>query len=185
MDSMNTLDIVAAVLVAAALFLGYHRGFVAQLVSIAGLFIAYLAAYWLYDDVSPVVARFLPLDRLQNYGQFAFLVEGMKWNVYFYNAVAFAVIFFVVKIGMSVVGRLLHLIVSMPGLKTFNKWSGAALALLEAIILFIIAVHVMIVIPSEQLQRTLEGSVSAGYTIQYTPELTNKLMELWNKERPN
>ena len=184
MDSLNTLDIIAAVMVAAALFLGYHRGFVAQLVSIAGLFLALLTAYWFYDDVSPLVATLLPLDRFQSYGKYAFLAENLNWNIYFYNAVAFAVVFFIVKIGLSIVGRLLHLIASIPGLKTLNKWSGALLALIEAIVLFAIAVHVMIVIPSDRLQQTLESSVSAGYTVKHTPELTAKLMELWNKESP-
>lgn len=183
MNAFNTIDIVAAVLVAGALFLGYHRGLVAQLVSVVGLIVAFLAASWLYDDFSPMIAGLLPLNRLQSYDKFAFLAEGLNWSVYFYNAAAFAVIFFVVKLTMSVVGRLLHLIASVPGLNMLNKWSGAGLALLEALVLFAVAVHVMIVIPSDKLQQTLERSVAADLTIRYTPELTGKLMELWDKQR--
>ncbi|PYI53133.1 CvpA family protein [Paenibacillus flagellatus] len=184
MDHWNTIDIVAAVLGIGSLALGYNRGFIAQLVSIAGLFVAYLVAYVLYDDVSPIVARFLPLDKFEAYGKYAFLVEGLNWNVYFYNALSFALLFFLVKVGMSVVGRMLHLIASIPGLKKLNQWSGAALALLEAVVLFTVAVHVMSVIPSDPLQNTLRESVAAGYVIDHMPELAAKLQSLWNQDSP-
>lgn len=182
MNPLNTIDIVAAVAAVAALALGYHRGFIAQLVSIAGLFVAYLAAYWLYDDVAPVIANLFPMNQLQSYGKYAYLVEGLNLNVYVYNAVAFALLFFAVKIGLSVVGRLLHLITLVPGLKKLNKWSGAALALLETVILFAVAVQVMIVIPSDSLQQTLKGSVAAEYIGELTTEYTSKLREMWNRD---
>lgn len=185
MDQLNIIDIIAAVMAVGALALGHHRGFVAQLVSIAGLFVALLAAYWLYDDVAPAIAAFLPVDRFESYDQYAYWVEGLKMDVYVYNAVAFALIFFAVKIGLTIVGRLLHVIVQIPGLKTLNKWSGAVLALLEAAVLFAVAVQVMSVMPSDSLQRTLEGSVSAGYVMQHTPELTSLLVQWWNKENAN
>jgi len=183
MDQRNTLDMIAAVLAVAALALGYHRGFVVQLVSAAGLIIALLAAYWLYEDVAQAVAALLPVDKFESYGKYAFVVEDLNLDVYVYNAVAFAIVFFVVKIGLSIVGRLLHLIVQIPGLKTLNKWSGAALALLEAVVLFAVAVQVMNIIPSDPVQRTLQSSVSADYVSKYTPELTTRLREWWNEER--
>jgi len=181
LSAWNTIDIVAAVLIIGAVAIGYNRGFIAQLVSIAGLFIAYLAAYWLYDDLSPLIARYFPLERLQSYDRYAFLVEKLNLSVYLYNAAAFAVVFFIVKIGLSIVGRILNLIATLPGLKTINKWSGAALALVEAVIVFAVAVHVMLAIPSDPLQRKLQQSIAAGYVVEQMPELTAKLEQLWNK----
>ncbi|MEF3306183.1 CvpA family protein [Paenibacillus sp. GYB003] len=181
MNLPNTIDTIAVVLAAAALALGYHRGFIVQLFSIAGLVVAYLAAYWLYDDVSPIIAGLFPMNQLQSYGKYAFLVEGLNLNAYVYNALAFALIFFAVKLGMAVVGRLLHLIAATPGLKTLNKWSGALLALFEAYVLFAIAVHAMIAIPSEPLQQTLRQSVAADVAAKQTSELTGKLREMWNR----
>lgn len=182
MNSFNIIDIIAAVTVIAAITLGYYRGFIVQLVSVAGLFAAYLAAYWLYDDVSPIIALIVPLDQFQFYGKYASFLEGMNWHVYFYNAIAFAVVFFAVKVGFSIAGRLLHLIAVIPGLKTLNKWSGALLALFEAVVLLAIAVHVMIAIPSERLQKTLSSSTAAAIIVEQTPELANKLREMWSKQ---
>ena len=181
MNDLNTLDIIAAVLVVGALALGYYRGFIAQLVSIVGLFIAYLAAYWLYDDVAPIVARFIPLDKFKAYGEYAFLLDSINWNVYFNNAVAFAAIFIVVKIGFTIVGRVLHWIASIPGLKKVNKWSGALLALFEVVVLFTIAVLIMSIIPSDPLQRTLSGSTAATFVMEQLPELAGRLRDMWNQ----
>lgn len=178
---MNIIDIVAAVLGVGALALGYNRGFVAQLVSIAGLFLAYLAAYWLYDDVAPLAANLLPLERAQSYNQYAFLVERFNLRVIFYNAVAFAFVFFAVRVGLSFAGRILHLAASIPGIKTINKWSGAALALIEAIILFVVAVNVMSVLPSDSIQRALAESESSLFVMEHMPELAAKLHELWER----
>ncbi|MEF3308380.1 CvpA family protein [Paenibacillus sp. GYB004] len=181
MNELNTLDIIAAVLVVGALALGYHRGLIAQLVSIVGLFIAYLAAYWLYDDLAPIIGRFIPLDKLKGYQEYAFLLDSINWNVYFNNAVAFAVIFIVVKIGFTVVGRVLHWIASIPGLKKVNKWSGALLALFEVVVLFTIAVLIMSIIPSDSLQKTLSESSAATFVMDRLPELADRLRELWNQ----
>ncbi|GAA3402634.1 CvpA family protein [Paenibacillus hodogayensis] len=181
MDHRNILDIVAAVLVVAALAIGYHRGFISQLVSLIGLVAALAAAYWFYDDVAPLVAALLPLDKFAAYDRYAPWLEGLKIDVYAYNAVAFALIFFLAKIGLSLAGRVLHLIAQAPGLKFVNKWSGALLSLVEAVVLFAIAVHVMSVIPSDPLQQTMRSSIAAGYVIEQTPQLTLRLREWWDE----
>ncbi|RKN66108.1 CvpA family protein [Paenibacillus ginsengarvi] len=181
MDTLNTIDIVAAVLAVTALALGYHRGFIAQFISLISLLVAYLAAYWLYDDIAPVLATLLPFHQLQTYDKYAYAIETLNLDVYVYNAAAFAIIFFAVKIGLSIVGRLLHLFTLLPGIKRLNKWAGAMLALVEAAVLFTVAVHVMIVIPSDSLQQTLMSSVSADFVTTYTSDWTSRLQEMWNR----
>ncbi|MDF2724618.1 MAG: hypothetical protein K0Q59_4293 [Paenibacillus sp.] len=175
MNGWNTLDVTAAVLIIAATTLGYCRGFIAQLVSIAGLIAAYVAAFWLYDDISPIVARLLPFNQLQPSGNYAFLLEGVNWKLYVHNAIAFAVIFIVVKLGFSIAGRMLHLMTINLGLKTLNKWCGALLALGEVLVLIIVAVHIMVAIPSESLQRTLSSSKTASIVMDQTSALKSKL----------
>ncbi len=48
MHTNNLLDVIVAVTIACAIFLGYYRGLVAQLVSIAGFFVAYVNAFIFY-----------------------------------------------------------------------------------------------------------------------------------------
>jgi uncharacterized membrane protein required for colicin V production len=179
MHSYNVLDVIVAVIIAGAIFLGYYRGLVAQLVSIAGFFIAYVVAYLLYDEVADFLSRIMPLHALSSIEQYAFIIEGLNLDVYLYNAISFTLLFFVAKIGMSTLGSFLQLFTKMPGIKAINKWSGALLALLEAILILVIAVHVMTALPSPKLQVVLSESKSAAFVVENMPDAALKLKELW------
>jgi uncharacterized membrane protein required for colicin V production len=176
---MNGLDWAAAVLLAAGAIMGYYRGLVSQLVSIAGLFIAYVVAFTFYKDVAPWIAGVLSLPHSESYQQYEFLVKGLHLDAYVYNAIAFALLLFGVKIALSIVGRVLNWIALTPGIKTINHWMGTFLGLAEALILLVIAVQVMTVIPNDTTQRLLKGSMFAPYILNALPSVTDKLNELW------
>lgn len=180
MHTYNVLDVVVAVMIVGAILLGYYRGFVAQLVSIAGFFIAYLVAYLLFDDLAAVLARALPIHSFQAVEQYAFIIEGLNLDRYLYNALSFALLFAVTKIGLSIVGRILNLVTKVPGVRALNKWSGALLALAEAVLIIVIVVHVMSVLPSESVQEVLEKSKSAAFIMEHMPDTALKLKELWS-----
>lgn len=176
---MNGLDWGVLVVVAVGMVLGYSRGFVAQLLSIAGLVIAYLIAFAFYDDVAPWLQSMLASSGHETYEKYEFLTSELHLDTYVYNALAFALLFFGVKIAFSVGGRLLNLLTSVPGLKQINQWSGATLGVIEAALIVIIAVHVMTVLPNDTSQRLLKQSASAPYIMERTPVITDKLQELW------
>lgn len=180
MHSYNVLDVVVAVIIVGAILLGYYRGFVAQLVSIAGFFIAYLVAYLLYDELAAVLSRILPVHSFKAVEQYAFIIEGLNIDTYLYNAISFALLFFVTKIGLTVIGRVLHLVTKVPGIRAINKWSGALLALVEAVLIVVIGVHVMGALPSESVQSVLEQSKIAAYIMEHMPEAALKLQQLWS-----
>ncbi|TDG00419.1 CvpA family protein [Paenibacillus piri] len=181
---MNGLDWAAAVLTVAGTVLGYYRGLVSQLVSVAGLFIAYVAAFALYRDTAPWIAGVLSLPAYETYRKYEYLVKGLNLDAYMYNAIAFALLFFGVKLALSIVGRVLNWIALTPGIKTLNKWSGALLGFAEAALLVIVAVHVMTVIPNDTAQRLLKQSAAAPYILNAVPVLNDKLHELWDKKKP-
>jgi uncharacterized membrane protein required for colicin V production len=179
---MNGLDWAAAVLIIAGLVLGYYRGFVSQLVSIAGLFIAYVVAFTFYKDIAPWIAGVLSLPNSESYAQYQFFVKGLHLDTYVSNAIAFALLLFGVKIALSIVGRVLHWITLTPGIKTINQWTGALLGLAEAVLIVVIAVQVMTVIPNDTTQRLLKDSASAPYILSAIPSVSSKLQELWNSK---
>lgn len=183
MHTYNVLDVVVAVAIVGAILLGYYRGFVAQLVSIAGFVAAYLVAYWLYDDLAAVLARTLPLHSFKAIEQYAFLIEGLNVDRYLYNAISFAFLFIITKVGLTIVGRILHLVTKVPGVRTVNKAAGALLALIEAVLLIVIGVHVMSVLPSESVQKLLADSRSAAFIMEHMPDAMLKLKELWSTTR--
>jgi uncharacterized membrane protein required for colicin V production len=178
---MNGLDWAAAVLVAAGVALGFSRGLVAQLVSFLGLFLGYVAAFMFYDELAPVLKELLGLSESETYKKYEFLAKNLHLETYVYNALAFALLLFGVKLALSVAGRFLDLLAAAPGLKQLNKWTGALLGLVEAALIVIIAVQVMTVVPNDTAQRLLKESTAAPYILEHTPLISNKLQELWEK----
>jgi uncharacterized membrane protein required for colicin V production len=181
---MNTLDYIMLVLAAGGLILGYWRGFIAQMVSLAGFFIAYLIAYQFYRDFAPVLQTTFSIPASESYQKYEFIVKGLHLDTYMFNALAFALLFFGVKLALSVVGRLLHFIAKVPGLNLLNRWSGALLGIAEALLIVIIAVNVMTILPSDSVQKLLSGSTLAPYLINHLPSFAGKLHELWQQGIP-
>jgi uncharacterized membrane protein required for colicin V production len=181
---MNTLDIIMLVLTACGLIVGFWRGFIAQIVSLAGFFIAYIVAFQFYRDFAPVLQRTFAWPASSSYQKYEFAVKILHVDTYVYNALAFALLFFGVKLSLSVVGRLLHFIAKAPGLNFVNRWSGALLGVAEALLIMIISVNVMTIMPSDGVQKLLSGSTLAPYVIDHLPSFAGRLHELWKQGIP-
>lgn len=158
------------------------RGFVRQLISAAGVVVAIIVAYFFYKDVAVWVRGWVPLETIQSYDQYRMLVEGLKLDVYLYNAVAFLLLFWGVKIGLAIVGRVLHLITLVPGLNALNKWSGALLGMTEGLVLVIVTLHVLAMLPSDQVQAWMDHSTLADTLLGWGPVITDQLTQWWNQE---
>ncbi|MCD1259318.1 CvpA family protein [Paenibacillus athensensis] len=178
---MNGLDMVMLALLALALIIGYRRGFIAQIISLSGFLLAYLVAFWLYRDLAPILSQLFPVSVFESYAKYEFVVKGLHLDTYVFNALAFALLFFVVKLGLTVAGKVLHLIAKAPGLNFLNRWSGALLGLVEALLILVIAVNVMTIWPADSVQRLLSGSQLAPYCIDGFPAVAGKLQELWKE----
>ncbi|HEX7056527.1 MAG TPA: CvpA family protein [Bacilli bacterium] len=180
-DNLNALDWAIIVLAAASLIIGYIRGFVRQLLSVAGWIIAYLAAHSFYEKLSHMLQKSAPLAAWKEYDQYAFMVEGLKLDRYVYNAVAFALLFFGVKFLLSIFARIFDLLANLPGIAFFNKWGGVLLAFSETVIVFVIAVNVMNAIPATQVQHLLTNSKIVTWYMENAPAATEWLKVMWNK----
>lgn len=180
MLGLHLLDWIILVLLAAGTVWGYHRGLIRQLVSLTGLIAAYYLAYKYYEEAAVLLRRwfsFTDRESLQNY---KFLIDKLHIETYVSNAIAFALLFFLVKIVWTVLGRIFHLLATVPGLNLVNRSTGALLAAAEVLVLVIVAVNVMTVIQLPEVQRALEESVTAPYLIKGLPTAAGKLQELWN-----
>lgn len=173
------IDAVVAAVLAVSTIFGYLRGFVRQLVSVVGWFAAYFVAYIFSGDVAPLLQTWFPVTYSRELSGYGEVVEGLDLDRYIYRVVAFALLFFGTKLILSVAGYLMHGVASLPGIRFFNRWAGALLAVCEAAIVIVIAVLVMDVLPSEQIRLLLENSLSVRWLNTYTPELMERLKGLW------
>lgn len=176
---MNMFDLILLLIVAGCVILGYVRGLINQLLSIAGLFAAFLIAYLYHRDLAPYLLEKLPLSSFENYNNYEFLIKGLHLDIYAANVLAFALLFFGVKIVLSIVKRILNGIAYLPGLNFLNRTLGAAFGLLEGVLIVVILVNVMTIIPSDNMQSQLAGSSLAPYILEQFPALTGKLHEHW------
>ncbi|OCT10796.1 CvpA family protein [Paenibacillus pectinilyticus] len=168
-------------IIALGLLIGYFRGFIAQIVSIAGMILAYLVAFYFYKDVAPLLKNAISLPTYQNYHKYEFIVKGLNVDTYILNAIAFALLFFGVKLALIIIGRALNILAKTPGLNAINRWSGACLGLAEALLIIVIAVNVMTIIPSDGSQKLLKSSSIAPYLINELPQVAGKLHDLWKQ----
>lgn len=168
-SAMNTLDWIIAVLFIVGGIYGYSRGFISQLVSIIGLFLAYVTAYLFYDDIAPWVQHTVPLTSFAAYQKYQIVLKGIDLDQYLYNAIGFILIFLGTKISLTVLGHFLNIFSKLPGIHMANKWSGAMLALVEVLLLLIIAVNVLEYLPSEQVQKLLDQSQAVSFFSDHVP----------------
>lgn len=178
--SWNLADVSIAVLAAGAAAYGYYRGFLMQLVSVAGFILALVTAYLLFDETALALRRLVPLSGLKAYDKYAFWVEGLNLDVYAYNAIAFALLFAVAKLVLALAGRLLNLLSKLPVIHGINRWSGALLGLLEAALIAVIAVHVLSIVPADSVQRVLAQSHAAHVIMERMPDAALALRQLWS-----
>lgn len=176
--SLPILDWIVYLLLAAAAVIGYRRGFIAQLVSFLGLFVAWLSAYFFYDDIAPWVGKLIPIETFDSYPKYEFAVKAFKLDLYIVNTLSFVTIFLAVKLGLMIIGRVLSLIAKVPGLNVLNRFSGALLAAAEALALLLVAVHVMSILPSDGAQTLLADSPAAQWLLSLTPALWEQLQNL-------
>ncbi|KIL37879.1 CvpA family protein [Gordoniibacillus kamchatkensis] len=176
---MNGLDWVLLAVVLGGLVLGYSRGFIGQIVSFAGLFVAYIVAYKFYGDLAPIVKNTIALPSAQTYQKYEFFAKTLNLETYIVNAISFALLFFGVKLALVVAGHALNFIAKAPGLNLVNRSAGALLGLAEAALIVVVGVNVMTILPSDPIQSLLQHSMLAPYALDGFPAIAGKLRHLW------
>ncbi|WP_157213443.1 CvpA family protein [Paenibacillus senegalensis] len=164
---MNIVDWLIVGVVIFSFALGYRRGLVAQLLSVVGIIAALLAAFFLYRYLSPYIALLIPLETLAQNTDYEFLFAHFQVFQVIYNVLAFAILFFVVRIGIAILKHFLNVVVKAPGLNLLNRWGGVLFALLEALLLTTLAIYIVMVLPSNSLQYALGDSVLVPYLLQW------------------
>ena len=167
------LDIIIVAVLVLSIIIGYMRGFVRKLVSIASWFAAYLVAYLWFDDLSPVLQTMFPLSSNEKLAEYSGLVVGLKLDTYIYNALAFALLFFGTKVVLTVVGYFLQGVASIPGISLINRWLGVLLGIVEAAVIIIIGIVVLEAMSSERIIDLLEQSLIVNWMHTYALDLAS------------
>ncbi|UTR11320.1 CvpA family protein [Evansella sp. LMS18] len=158
-------------------FVGFRRGLVLQVIHLLGLAAAFIVAYLYYQDVAHYIRLWIPFPQLSS--DFSLLVDAFRLENVYYNGIAFAILFFAVKILMQIIGSMFDFLAHLPILNIINRWLGGILGFLEALIVIVVFLHLAALIQIALVQEILQGSSFAQMIFDYTPLLSNQIKEWW------
>lgn len=161
------------------ILMGIRRGFILQLIHLAGFLIAFIVASLYYKKLAGHLSLWIPYPELSNDSAWALFLNTMPLENAFYNAVAFVMIFFVTRIILQIVGYMLDFLANLPLLRTMNKLLGAVLGFAEMYILTFIVLFILALVPVPAIQEKLAGSFLAKLIVKHTPILSSLTENLW------
>ncbi|RWZ59830.1 CvpA family protein [Halobacillus fulvus] len=173
------IDLLLIFVLLIGIFTGLKRGFILQLFHLVGFIVAFVVAVMYYDDLSPNLTLWVPYPELPADSAWAVFGESVPLEQAFYNAVAFAILFFGVKIILHIIASMLDFVSELPILNSINTILGGALGFIETYVITFIILYIAALVPLEMIQNALDGSLIAQLIIEQTPVLSEQLRALW------
>ncbi|WP_026693711.1 CvpA family protein [Peribacillus kribbensis] len=178
------LDLIIIVILLMGLIVGLKRGFILQLVHLTGFAAAFIAAWVYYNDLAPKLKLWIPFPTLGDTDSMKMIFHTARLDDAYYNAIAFAIIFFGVKIIWQLIGSMLDFIAHIPIIKQLNRLGGGILGFVEVYLLIFILLYIAALVPVESIQNPLNHSFMATAMVKDTPVLSSMVKELWFKYNP-
>lgn len=158
---------------------GLKRGFILQFFHLVSFFVAFILAVMYYDKISPHLALWIPYPDLASDSSWAVFLRELPLENAFYNAVAFAFIFFATKVILQIIASMLDFVAELPVIHSLNKLLGAVLGFLEVYFILFIILFILALTPLAIVQDWLNSSPVALFMIEQTPYFSKKIYDLW------
>lgn len=173
------IDLLIIILFIAALVSGYRKGFLMQLLNLIGLLVAFFVAYTYYKPLAEKFVLWVPYPAVTESTALKFASETLDISLTFYQLLAFAVIFFVIKIALSIFFSIFNFIKNIPVLGIFNRFLGAILGFAQGYIMIFIILYVFALLPINKIQGYIESSILTKVILEFTPFLSDMFEKLW------
>lgn len=163
-------------------FMGLKRGFILQMMHLLGFVISFIVATLYFRKLASHLSLWIPYPELGDDKIWAVFLNSMPLENAFYNAIAFAIIFFVTKIMLQIIASMLDFLANLPVLRHLNKLLGAILGFVEVYFIIFIVLFILALLPVETVQLKIQGSFVAKIIIEHTPFLSKAVESLWFTE---
>lgn len=173
------LDIILIIIFIASLLVGLKRGFIVQAIHLTSFFIALIVAYIYYKPLAEKFVLWVPYPGFSEDTSMTLILDTLDVDRTFYRIIAFAVIFFAVKIALQILGSVFDFLTYLPILNSINRLLGAALCFVEFYFILFIAMYVLAMVPIESIQKLMSGSIIANLMLEHTPILTGLFQDWW------
>lgn len=166
---MNFINVIIILGLILGGFLGWKHGFVKQVISVAGLFVVVVVAYFLKNPISKVFYRFLPF--IHYGGQFK---NVTSINILIYEIIAFAIAFSILYTGFKILVGTTSIIKKVLDVnRKLGKHTnilGALFGVIEAYLLLFIGLYILS-LPLFSIKQLSESSM-ANSILDNTPVLS-------------
>lgn len=173
------LDLAVLAILIIGFIVGLKRGFILQTIHLVGFIAAFIVAYIYYDQLAPKLTLWIPYPKLGSSSTLNLLFENANLEDAYYRAIAFAAIFFAVKILLQIIGSMLDFVTHLPILKQLNVWAGGFLGFVEVYLLLFIVLYIAALLPIQAIQGPLNDSILAENIIKNTPVFSQQVKQLW------
>lgn len=163
-------------------FRGLKRGFILQLMHLFGFLIAFIVAVLYYKKLAAHLVSWIPYPNVSSDQTWALFLNSMPLENAFYNAIAFAIIFFAVKIILQIIASMFDFVARIPVLKQLNTVFGGVLGFIEVYLVTFIILYIIALLPLEKIQGYVDDSFIAKLIVEHTPFLSHAMESLWFTE---
>ena len=173
------LDIILLILFVIGIIVGAKRGLIVQFIHMIGFVIALVVAYLYYKPLAEYFVLWIPYPVIGSDSRFTIAVEQLNLEQTFYQLIAFAVIFFVVKFALQLLASMFDFLKYLPVLGCVSTILGAVLGFVEIYIVMFIFMYIFALLPIDMVQNLLENSAIAQSMLENTPYFSEKVKEWW------
>lgn len=172
-------NLILLLILLAGFAVGARRGLILQLVHLSGFVAAYVIAYKYSGKLAPQLQFWIPYNQNSPASSFFSAIKGLNLQMSFYHAVAFVIIFIVVKIVWQILGSMLDFLANLPILRSVNRLLGALFGFAEVYLVVFILLYIGALTPYMHIEQYVNHSSVAHYMIQNTPGFSQKIQHLW------
>lgn len=173
------VSLIILILLIFGFFMGLKRGLILQTLHLVGFIAAFVVASIYYDVIASQLTYWIPYPELSSENALTTFINSPYVENAFYNSIAFAIIFFSVKVILQIIASMLDFVASLPILRLLNNVAGAFLGFLEVYLILFVLLFILALTPVEQIQTWIDQSSLALFIIEDTPYLSEKIRTLW------
>lgn len=165
------LTIVLVILLGHALFRGFRRGLVLELIYAAGSILVLVFARTYASALGAQLERWLTISSI-SYSVAFMILTSIGWLLIHY------------------LGRLSRMITFLPVIKQVNSVAGGVIGLVITYLILFVVLLVSTVIPNDRWQTQLQASVVAQTMLTKTPQIGEELLQKYffpvdNEQNPH
>lgn len=173
------LTLILLVILIGGFLIGLRRGFVFQMVHLTGLIAAFVVAWLYFHDLAQRLRLWIPYPAGGSDSTFSFFSNAISLEDAYYNAIAFAILFFATKILAHIIGSMLDFLAELPLLHMANRWLGGAFGFVEVYIILFLFLYIAALVPVESVQQAVSDSTLAHAMVVHTPVFSDQIKDLW------